>query len=76
MSFGKAAAQTGKASPVLLGVFFGICLLNKLSVRGVLTQASYYQSQGAEVGKSTKCIGGNYFRVDLKNKYTWLSELR
>lgn len=56
--------------PVHLGVFFGICLPNKLSVRSVLTQASYYQSQGAEVGKSTKTIGGNDFRANLENKHT------
>lgn len=45
-------------------------MLNKLSIRCILTQASYYQSQRAEVGKPTKSIGGNDFRANLENKHT------
>lgn len=75
LGLGRVAAQplmplSFTHSLFLLGVFFGICLPNKLSMRGVLTQASYYQSQGAKVGKPTKSIGGNDFRANLENKHT------
>lgn len=75
LGLGRAAAQplmllSFHPQPVPLGAFFGICLTNKLSVRVVLTQASYYQSQGTEVGKPTESIGGNDFRANLKSKDT------
>lgn len=61
--------------PAPSDVFFGICLPNKLHRRSVLTQASDYHSQGAEVSKPTKSIGGNDFRANLENKHNpaeWL----